>query len=306
MIKSFPVSSHRVLILEVMMLVFISINIDLKEHPVLMKMSEYVLATKFYNEQDKLPLFISNIAEQTKRPSAIIFLDDGSIDDSAAIVQKEASSYDLNYKLVSMPKKAKGNLDTLGRAWTKAQPTIKEHLNNVPYFATADVDTRFPPDYFEQMLSFLDAHPKIGVVAGQIAGAPRRTFPMFTGKIVRSDIIFYINKYWDISIDSFLNVKALKLGFDVRILEDMLVQSPISHMQSKKGRYRAGRLAYYAGTAPLYAIVKAISHTDTEFLKGYWFELFRGSWRCDDEDILDYYQSEFTRKAIQIIMKVIR
>ncbi|MGY5879565.1 MAG: glycosyltransferase family A protein [Candidatus Thorarchaeota archaeon] len=269
-------------------------------------MSGYVLATKFFNEREQLPTFIANIAVQTKRPLNIIFIDDGSNDDSAKVVEKEASNYELSYKLVSMPKKAKGNLDTLGRAWTVAQPTIKEQLSDVPYFATADVDTRFPPNYFEYMVNFLDDHPKIGVVAGQIADAPRRTFPMFTGKVVRSDVISYINKYWDISIDSFLNIKALNLGYKVSILDNMLVESPISHMQSKKGRFRAGRLAYYGGTDPLYAIVKAISHSDTEFLRGYWFEFFKGTWRCDDEDIREYYRKEFTRKAIRILKKITR
>ena len=129
---------------------------------------------------------------------------------------------------------------------------------------------------------------------------------MFTGKVVRSDVISYINKYWDISIDSFLNIKALNLGYKVSILDNMLVESPISHMQSKKGRFRAGRLAYYGGTDPLYAIVKSISHSDTEFLRGYWFEFFKGTWRCDDEDIREYYRKEFTRKAIRILKKITR
>lgn len=253
-----------------------------------------------------MPLLIANIAEQSVKPGIIIFIDDGSNDDSAAVVQKEASKFNLSYKIVSMPVKAKGNLDTLGRAWTEAQPTIKEALSDIPYFATVDVDTRFQTNYFEFMLNFLDNHPKIGVVAGQVAGAPRRTFPMFTGKVVRSDVVRYINKYWDISIDSFLNIKALKLGYSLRILDNMLVESPMSHMQSKKGRYRAGRLAYYGGTNPLYAITKALSQIDTEFLRGYWFEFYKGTWRCDDEDILNYYRSEFTRKAIRMIKKTIR
>ncbi|MFW9844568.1 MAG: hypothetical protein ACFFEV_08325, partial [Candidatus Thorarchaeota archaeon] len=60
------------------------------------------------------------------------------------------------------------------------------------------------------------------------------------------------------------------------------------------------------GTNPPYAIIKALSHTDTEFLRGYWFEFFKGTWRCDDEDIQDYYRTEFMRKTIQILKKLAR
>jgi glycosyltransferase involved in cell wall biosynthesis len=268
---------------------------------VLRKMEDYVLATKFFNEREQLPSFIANIAEQTLTPITILFVDDGSNDGSTEIARKLCRDYSMSHKIVSMPVKTKGNLDTLGRAWNKAQPVIKELLSDIPYFATADVDTIFPLNYFERMINYLDKHPKVGVVAGQVAGESRRTFPMFTGKVVRSNVVEHIDKYWDISIDSFLNIKALKLGYELRILDEMKVEAPFSHLQSKKGRYRAGRLAYYGGTNPLYAISKALAMIDSEFLRGYWFEFFKGTWRCEDEDILDYYHSEFIRKLIQVI-----
>ena len=273
---------------------------------VLIKMEEYILATKFFNEREQLPLFIANIAEQTVKPVTILFVNDGSNDDSDEIAKKISSVYNLNYNIVSMPVKAKGNLDTLGRAWNKAQPLIKELLSDVPYFATADVDTRFPPNYFEFMINFLESHPRVGVVAGQVVGERRRTFPMFTGKVVRSDIVQYIDKYWDISIDSFLNIKALKLGYKLRILNEMEVDARTSHLGTKKGRFRAGRLAYYGGINPLYAISKAVSSVDSEFLRGYWFEFFKGTWRCEDEDILNYYHNEFIRKLIRIVKILFR
>ncbi|MFX1604942.1 MAG: glycosyltransferase, partial [Promethearchaeota archaeon] len=267
-------------------------------------MSGYVLATKFFNERVQLPSLIANIAEQTLEPTVIVFIDDGSTDGSVEVARSEAAKFDLSFKVVSMPMKAEGNLDTLGRAWNKAQPLLEDLLSDIPYFATVDVDTRFPSNYFEYMVNYLDSHPSIGVVAGQVAGDARRTFPMFTGKVVRSNVVRYIDKYWDISIDSFLNIKALKLGYELSILDDVEVHAPRSHLQSKKGRFRAGRLAYYGGTGPLYAISKALAKIDSEFLRGYWFEFFKGTWRCDDKDILKYYRSEFTRKSIQKLKRL--
>ena len=120
--------------------------------------------------------------------------------------------------------------------------TLDEFLKKYDIPGISDVDTRFQHHYFQYMIDYLEDHPKIGVVAGQIAGFADRTFPMFTGKVVRSEVVKPIDRYWDISIDSFLNVKAITLGFDLAILSNMEVDSPPSHLQSKKGRYRSGRL----------------------------------------------------------------
>lgn len=260
--------------------------------------------TKFYNEQEQLPLLIDNIAQQTVKPMVFIFVDDGSIDNSEDVAIEAAKKQGLRYEIVQMGKKQKGNLDTLGRAWTKAQPLIKELSTQVSYVATADVDTRFPRYYFERMIDYLERNPKIGVVAGQVAGAPRRTFPMFTGKVVRSEVIQYIDKYWDISIDSFLNVKALKLGYDIRVLDEMKVKSPPSHLPSKRGRYRAGRLAYYAGVALSYVILKGILQFDAQYLRGYWSEWIRGTWRSEDDDIQDYYGNLLEKRLLAFMREI--
>lgn len=262
-------------------------------------MAEYIIATKFYNEKTRLPCLIENIAAQQVTPMIVIFLDDGSIDSSAEIAKKEATKHGLDFQIVSMPKKKKGNLDTVGRVWTKAQPLLKDLSKNAKYFATIDVDTTVESSYFGDMISYLENHPSIGVVAGQAKNEPKRTFPMFTGKVFRSTILKSIDKYWDVSIDSFINVKALKLGYKLKIL-DVPVNTPKTHLQTSKGRFRLGRLAYYAGTSLLYVLLKGILKFDTQFLRGYWSEWIRGTWISNDPDIREYYGDEFRRRIISI------
>ena len=269
-------------------------------------MQDYILATKFYNESKRLPTLIADIAAQTHRPRKLVFIDDGSIDNSGETAILEARKWNLDCEMVSMPKKKRGNLDTLGRAWNKAQPLLKKLASDTKYFATTDVDSEFPQDYFETMTAFLEANPSVGVVGGQLEGSYLRTFPMFTGKTFRAAIIMSIDKYWDISIDSFVNIKALKLGYELRILDAVKVKSPPSHLQSGKGRFRAGRLAYYGGIQPLYAISKGIARRDASYLRGYWSEFSRASWKCNDRDILAYYQSEMKRKILRYARRLLR
>lgn len=269
-------------------------------------MGSYVLITKFYNEEKLLTSLLRNIGTQTLRPKLFIFINDGSIDNSAEVAVSEAEKQRLAFRLVSMAKKARGNLDTLGRAWNKAQPLIKQESQHVRYVAMTDVDTQFPKDYFERMVEFMERNPRVGVVAGQVAGQPRRSFPMFTGKVVRAEIIRQIERYWDISIDSFVNVKASRMGFALVILEEVEVQSRISHLQTERGRFRAGRLAYYSGVTPFYAVAKGVIRRDSQFLRGYWSELSRGTWQCRDQDMLEYYRGELGRKVVRFVRKTLR
>ena len=265
-------------------------------------LADYILATKFYNEEIKLPLLIENIAAQKFRPKFVVFLDDGSSDSSADIVEKEATNHGLDFRIVSMPKKKKGNLDTLGRVWTKAQPLLKELAKDVEYFATIDVDTTIEPSYFGGMISYLEDHPTIGVVAGQARAEPKRTFPMFSGKVFRSTILKMIDEYWDVSIDSFINVKALKMGYQLKIL-DVPVDTPKTHLRTSKGRFRFGRLAYYIGTSYMYVLSRGILKLDAQYLRGYWSEWSRGTWFTTDSDIREYYGNLFKRRIIAVVKR---
>lgn len=258
--------------------------------------SKYILATKYYNERELLPRLIKNIAAQTLKPVCIVLIDDGSIDGSTNAGVRMAKEENLDVEVVSMPKKKKGSLDTLGFAWNKAQPLLRDLAGETQYMAMADVDTRFPQDYFEKAIGFMDSNPSVGVVSGQVANEKRRHFPMFTGKVVRSEIIQRIDRYWDISVDSFINIKALKMGYDIAVIDDLEVESKPSHLMTSEGSFRAGRIAYYAGINPTYAIIKGLSKLDSDYLRGYWYEYQRGVWRCKDEDIRQYYSNELNRK----------
>ena len=236
----------------------------------------------------------------------IVLVDDGSMDDGASRATEVANENGISVEVVAMPPKRKGNLDTLGHAWNKAQPILHQLAKEVNYFAFADVDSKFPPDYFEKMIEFLEKSPHIGVVAGQMRGEPKRTFPMFSGKVVRSEVIDSIYKYWDISIDSFINIKALAMGYYVTSKDDILVESKPSHLLTKSGRFRSGRLAYYAGVNIPYILAKGIIQRDAQYLRGYWSEWSKGTWRSDDPDIRNYYDNQFRRKLTRLLVRVFR
>ncbi|MBD3404615.1 MAG: glycosyltransferase [Candidatus Lokiarchaeota archaeon] len=256
------------------------------------KQTRYIVILKFYNEEKNLRKVIDNISLQTLPPTKFLFLNDGSNDDSESIVKQAANEYGIDFEIVSMPPKKKGNLDKIGRIWNKARDTIVRLSEETDYFALSDSDNLFPKDYFETVIDYMNDDDQLGVIAPEIKGAPRQTFPMFCGKVIRSIIMKKIKHYWDISADSLINIKALQYGYKIEILRDIEIDAPPSHLQTDKGKYRSGRLAYYAGFHPVYVLAKALLKRDQQYLQGYFSELIRGTWRCQDEFVRNYYHNK--------------
>lgn len=265
------------------------------------KQNSYIVILKFYNEEENLPRVIKTISKQTLPPKKFLFLNDGSNDNSESIATETASKYNIDFEIVSMPPKKKGNLDKIGRIWNKARDTIVHLSNETDYFALADADNLFPENYFETVIDYLTKNPSIGVVAPEIKGFQNQTFPMFGGKVVRSDIMRKIKHYWDISADSFINVKALEFGYDIEILRDIRITAPPSHLQTDKGRFRSGRLAYYAGFHFLYVIAKAVLKRDQKYLQGYFSEAIRGTWQCQDDFVRLYYRNRIKNYILSLL-----
>jgi glycosyltransferase involved in cell wall biosynthesis len=274
------------------------INID----EVSKRSNEYILVCNFFNEEASIPSFLENLAKQTVQPNLLFLINDGSSDTSGVVAAETARELGLSYCLADFPPKSRGNLDTIGRTWSLIQPKIHEFLHDVNFLAIADVDNTFPPTYFAKAIEFMKNNPVVGVVSGLHEGGSARHIPMGGGKFTRAEIIKSFDRYWDIAPDSFINIKALSLGFELQVLHEIKVISPPSFMHTrKKGRFRNGRISYYAGTGPIYAILRAILSKGSEYLRGYWQEWAIGKWRCDDPDIRDYYASELRRKLMQLV-----
>ncbi len=265
----------------------------------------YILVTNIYNEGQRVKKLVENIANQTLRPIHWVWIDDGSTDDGLDIAIGQAKKFGLSIVPFKIAPKKKGNLDTIGRAWNKAHRHIITELS-ADYLSVADVDTEFPLDYFENMIDFMEAHPDVGVSSGRIKGDSYDVLkvPMGGGKIVRWDILFSFDKYWDLAPDSFFNIKAQSLGYRLAIREEF-VKSPPMTILSEKGRYRYGQRSYYIGKNFMIVLLEGLKFLvfhqyGSQFLRGYWFEWSRARWRCDDEAIRYFFS---LKRQIHLFLK---
>ena len=262
-----------------------------------MTSSTYLLITNLWNEQDSVPNLFRNIENQSCLPKLWIWINDGSTDNSSSVIRQEAANSPIPIHIFELPRKVKGNLDTIGLAYNTVLPQIQE-LTNVDYVSIADVDTAFPLDYFERVSEFMDNHPSVGACAGQNKGETKRMNPMGGGKFIRWSIIERIDQFWELAPDSFLNIMALRRGYSLRTLDDLEVTGGVTTINTKSGRYRYGRRSFYSRLHILLVLrlgflMMLRSMDGTEFLRGYFHEWSKGTWTCENKVIRYFYSLEY-------------
>ena len=264
-------------------------------------MSEYILLTKFWNEVDRIPGIVENVAQQTKQPLRWLLIDDGSTDSSGDLFFELAKKVGINPLISKLPEKTKGNLDTLGRAYSFAFKEHKDELSKLKpgYLGLMDVDTRFPSNYFEHMTTVMDSDKKLGCTNAQIKGERGGSnWPRGSGKVTRWIVIESFDEFWDLDADSFLNIKATRMGLKLRVLDDLSIEAEASQIMSRKGQFRLGRVNYYEQKHPLLVLQTALIRLKnrrfgTDYLRGYMQEFSKGTWICSDMDIRYFYSLEY-------------
>lgn len=106
-----------------------------------------------YNDARFLPLALESLLSQTEPDFEIIIIDDCSTDGTVEIL-RQAQAQDPRIQVLR-PEHQQGLTANLNRALSHAQGTL---------IARMDSDDLCTPQRFERQASFLNAHPKVGVV----------------------------------------------------------------------------------------------------------------------------------------------
>jgi len=103
---------------------------------------------------------------QTVRPQEWLFVDDGSRDDTRAIVE----SYAREHPWIHVISRTDRGYRQLGSGVIAAFNSGREHLRsqNYRYIAKLDGDMSFPPRYLETMLLKLESDPQLAAVSGKV------------------------------------------------------------------------------------------------------------------------------------------
>ena len=231
-----------------------------------------VIVSPVRDEAKLIAQTLDSVIAQTCRPLEWVIVDDGSTDNTAAIVQQYASRYPFIH-LVTI--KDRG-FRKLGGGVVAAFKFGLAHIKAAEYefIAKLDADMTFAPQYLEKMFEAFAANPKLAAVSGKV-------FRPENGQLIAEEIIdehvagqfklyrwaaycdiggFVEEVMWD-GID--VHTARMKgwetLSFDdpqARLIHHRLMGS--SDKNVYKGRLRWGRGIYFMGYHPLYALASSV------------------------------------------------
>jgi poly-beta-1,6-N-acetyl-D-glucosamine synthase len=124
----------------------------------------YVIITPAYNEANYIAGTMESVIRQTLLPKRWVIVDDGSLDDTPAVV----SSYAQEHAFIHCFQRRRDNAQSYFASNVYAIMEGVRQVADIDYgfLAILDADIVLPDDYYEQILDRFRADPLLGVASG--------------------------------------------------------------------------------------------------------------------------------------------
>jgi len=234
----------------------------------------YLLISPCRNEGQYLKRTLDSVAAQSVPPTLWIVVDDGSTDDTPAILEEYARR--LPYlRVVTRPDRGRRSVGPgVVEAFYAGLETV--HLEDFDYLCKLDMDLVMPARYFELVIERMEAVPRLGTFSGK----PWFVHPR-SGALVPEpcgdDMSVGATKFYRVTcfkeIGGFVREvmwdgidchRARMLGWIAESRDDEPLRyihlRPMGGSQQNiwTGRVRVGFGQYFMGTSPLYYLAVAI------------------------------------------------
>jgi poly-beta-1,6-N-acetyl-D-glucosamine synthase len=283
-----------------------------------------VIISPVRDESDFVKNTLDAMLAQTVRPQEWLFVDDGSVDDTRAIIE----SYTTENPWIHVVSRENRGFRQVGAGVIAAFNYGLRRLRSseYKYIAKLDGDVSFPPRYLEIMLHELESTPELAAVSG-------KSFRMEKGSLIEEFKIdemvagqFKLYKrtafediggftetiLWDgIDIHRCRMKGYRTLSFhhpDARIIHYRQMGSSDSSVL--KGRVRLGRGVWFMGYHPLYAVVSGLFRMrERPYIVGglliiasYFYSAVRGDPRFADKEFIRQLQ-QWQKERLQLLPK---
>jgi len=267
----------------------------------------YLVVSPCRNEAAYMRRTLNSMVAQTERPTLWVIVDDGSTDQTPAILAEYAAAHDW---ISVVPKPDRGHRAVgpgVIEAFYAGLDTVA--VEDFDHIAKLDLDLDLPPRYFEILLDRMEADPRIGTCSGKPYTrrgdrlvSERRSDDMSVGmtKLWRRPCFEAIGGVvrevmWD-AIDCH---KARQLGWKAVSWDEPELRfehlRPMGSSQTSiyTGRRRHGFGQYFMGSDPLYftatAVFRAVEPPyvtgGLAMLQGFFGAMIRGERRLDDPEL---------------------
>jgi biofilm PGA synthesis N-glycosyltransferase PgaC len=233
----------------------------------------YVIITPAFNEARYIEPMIQSVLAQTILPARWIIVDDGSTDETGAIVLRYASQYPFIKCLRRARDESQTYFGSNVTAITEGYKSLD--LHDYEFLAVLDADIRLSPDYYQEVFRRLDANPELGVAAGvyweEVNGTLTEALidRMHTPKAIqvfRRRVYEQVGGYIPMKYggeDSCAEYAARMLGWRTWSFPEIKVlhARPAGMGQARSilaSRLRMGITEYYLATHPLFMLFKCL------------------------------------------------
>jgi poly-beta-1,6-N-acetyl-D-glucosamine synthase len=288
-----------------------------------MRRQRYALVTPARNEEACIQQTIEAVLAQTILPFRWIIVSDGSVDQTDNIVARFAREHSF-IRFVKTGQRGEKDFGSKARAFH----TGYEELKDTPYdfLGNLDADVTLQAHYYERMLEYFAANPKLGVAAGGVRELIGDRYVTQDGslnsaagsvQLFRRECYESFGGYVPIKgggIDAAAEIMARMRGWEVRTFPDV----PVFHNRRMTTgsrtvlttRFRSGATNYALGYHPLFHVAACVSRANdrpyllgsVSSLLGYGWSWLRRSKRAVPGEVVRFLQAEQLERLISAFM----
>lgn len=275
--------------------------------------ARYALITPARNEAEYIQKTLESVVKQTHLPVRWIIVNDGSTDQTGAIVEDYAQRHDF-IELINVDGDKVRNFGSKSKAVAFAYHQLAD--TDFEYIGNLDADISFDPHYYENILKKFEANPRLGVAGGIRYDAKHGGFELVdcARNSVGGPIQFFRRACFEAvggyqalpygGIDAVAETTARMLGWEVRSFSEY----PVYHHRATgsqnrsvwSARYRAGIRDYTIGYHWLFEITRMVKRmTDKPYvlgalvtLVGYFSALVRRVDRPVSDELIAFLRQE--------------
>jgi glycosyltransferase involved in cell wall biosynthesis len=278
-----------------------------------MSSPKYVVITPVRNEGKRIGCTIESMVAQTLLPAAWVIIDDGSTDDTGAVVDEAANRHSwikaVHRRDRGFRKPGAGVIEAFYDGYDQVRDLPWEFLGKL------DGDLEFGPRYFEESLEFFERDPKLGIGGGKVFcrkdGQLYEECPEDPAFHVRGATKVYRRKTWEeigglfhlTGWDTLDELKANMLGWHTYSFTGV-VAVQLKHTGAADGTwknwYKNGRANYITGYHPLFMVIKCARRlfkgssflATLALLSGYFGSYVSRPARVDDPELIRYLRHQ--------------
>jgi glycosyltransferase involved in cell wall biosynthesis len=279
-------------------------------------MARYVIITPVRDEERHIEATLECVVRQTIRPEQWIIVDDGSTDQTGAVLDRYASQFPW----IRVIHRANRGFRKSGGGVMEAFHDGYNALNcDWDFIVKLDGDLSFAPEYFEKCFEHFQSEPNLGIGGGEIYHLVAKELkleatPRFhvrgATKIYRKACWVAIGGLWSTAgWDTIDEVKANMLGWktysfsDLKLLHHRLTGTADGLLRD---RVKHGKVCYVSGYHPLFVLATCFYRIarkpyvigSAAVLYGYLKAYLTRPPRVEDPSYIAYMRSQQLRRLL--------